>query len=172
LPTEATHIAHALRKSPAFGAGPFPSRARVYGQSGRFAAAVVEPDVPEELPVPLPLIADPLLDGEEPLVPEPAAEPEPLPEVDPVPLVVPEPAEPELMVPDIEPVPLVVPEVEPPVFEAVFNRACPVVLSLQCVAADTLVLPLELDGEVVDWAAAPMTLAPTNATDRSIVLNM
>jgi nicotinate-nucleotide--dimethylbenzimidazole phosphoribosyltransferase len=132
------------------------------------AADVVEPDVPEELPVPLPLIADPLLDGDE-LVPEPAV-PDEVPASDPeLPVPVePEPVEPELL----EPMPLVVPDAEEPVLEAVFKRACPVVLSLQCVAADTLELPLEVDGEVVDWAAAPRTLAPANAADRSKAFSM
>jgi hypothetical protein len=91
---------------------------------------------------------DPLvLDGDEllaePEVPEPVLPDEVPPAIEP-PLVELEPVEPE----PLEPKPLApVPEAEP-VFEAVLKRGCPVVLSLQCVAADTLA-PLA-DGEVED----------------------
>jgi hypothetical protein len=52
--------------------------------------------------------------------------------------------------PLIEPVePVVLPEAAEPVFAAVFNRAWPVALSLQCVAAETLAL-LPADGDVLD----------------------
>jgi hypothetical protein len=65
--------------------------------------------------------------------------------------------EPALPVPDELPLielPVAEPEVDEPVFEveeplldAVFNRGCPVVLSRQCVAADTLPV---VDGEEED----------------------
>jgi hypothetical protein len=129
-----------------------------YRQSGRFAAAVVEPDDPAELPLspaepllpepdaPLPTLDEP----EEPELPR-AEEPELLA----APVVEPPDMEPELPVPveplpeELEPATFEPEVVEPALFEAVFNRAWPVVLSLQCVAADTFELPLA-DGEVVD----------------------
>ena len=117
-----------------------------YWQSGRLAAEVVEPDIPDELPLrpadPLVLEGDELLP--EPEVLEPALPDEVPPAIEP-PLVEPEPVEPE----PLEPKPLApVPEVDEPVFEAVLKRGSPVVLSLQCVAADTFA-PLA-DGEVED----------------------
>ena len=119
-------------------------------QSGKLAAAVVGVDVPIELP----------LRPAEPEEPEPA---------EPVPVLLeteepePRPAEPELLPvpvedpPDILELLLPLPEEEPlmfepevdPVFEAVFKRAWPVDLSLQCVAADTLELSVA-DGDVED----------------------
>ena len=90
-----------------------------YWQFGRLAAAVVEPDEPDELPLrpaepllelPVPVLLEEeptlLLLPEEPELPVPV---EPLPE-DPVPLAD----------------PLVVPEVAEPVLDAVFSRAWPV----------------------------------------------
>jgi hypothetical protein len=84
-------------------------------------------------------------------------------------------------------VPLVEPLMDPPAapvvlpagapgLAAVFNRACPVVLSLQCVAAEMFAsLPAEGDGLAeggLDCAAAPMRLAPRNAAEMRRVLYM
>ena len=123
-------------------------------QSGKLAAAVVELDVPVELrldePEPVELVPVLLEPGElEPAPAEPAA------------LLLP--------VPEDEPV-MLEPEVDP-VFEAVFKRAWPVALSLQCVAADTLEL-LVADGDVDDWAAAPTMPAPTTAADSRRIFNI
>jgi hypothetical protein len=56
---------------------------------------------------------------------------------------------------------------------AVLSLACPVTLSLQCVAAemleDRLALGEEL-GEELDWAAAGRILAPANAVASRMVL--
>jgi hypothetical protein len=138
-------------------------------QSGKLAAAVVELDVPVELPLrldepepvePVPVLLEP---GElEPMPAEPAALPGPV--EDP-----PDMLEVLLPVPEDEPV-MFEPEVDP-VFEAVFKRAWPVALSLQCVAADTLEL-LVADGDVDDWAAAPTMPAPTTAADSRRIFNI
>ena len=72
--------------------------------------------------------------------------------------------------------PLAAPVVLPagaPGLAAVFNRAWPVALSLQCVAAE--MLPAEGDGlagDGLDCAAAPTTLAPRNAAEIRRVLYM
>ena len=86
--------------------------------------------MPEE---PLPLKPAELPEPDEPLPAEPLpAEP-----------LLPEPDEP-VLVPLPIGLPVAEPEVDGPLFEAVFNRGCPVALSRQCVAADTLPLA---DGE-------------------------
>jgi hypothetical protein len=85
------------------------------------------------------------------------------------------PAEPAALLP-VDP--LVDPLIDPPAapvvlpegalgLAAVFNRACPVVLSLQCVAAEMSPPP---EGDGVDCAAAPITLAPRNAAESRRVL--
>jgi hypothetical protein len=86
------------------------------------------------------------------------------------------PAEP--AAPPLEPLvdPLAAPVVLPagaPGLAAVFNRAWPVALSLQCVAAEMFaLLPAEGDGDGdgLDCAAAPRTLAPRNAAEIRRVL--
>src|SRR4051812_46425519 len=113
----------AQKESPALAPGSLLALLKFYGQSGRLAAAVVEP------------VAPLLLDGDELLLVEGDV------------LLVEGDA--------LEPAVAAAPEVVDPVLAAVFRRACPVVLSLQCVAADTLALPLaegevDVDGEVVD----------------------
>jgi len=134
-------------------------------QSGKLAAAVVELDVPVELPLrldepepiePVPVLLEP--EELEPMPAEPAALPGPV-----------EVLEVLLPVPEDEPV-MLEPEVDP-VFEAVFKRAWPVDLSLQCVAADTLEL-LVADGDVDDWAAAPTIPPPTKAADSRRIFNI
>jgi hypothetical protein len=88
------------------------------------------------------------------------------------------PAEP--AAPPLEPLvdPLAAPVVLPagaPGLAAVFNRAWPVALSLQCVAAEMFaLLPAEGDGDGdgLDCAAAPRTLAPRNAAEIRRVLYM
>jgi len=53
----------------------------------------------------------------------------------------------------LEPAVGAAPEVVEPLLAAVFSRACPVVLSLQCVAADTLAVLLaegDVDSDVDD----------------------
>jgi hypothetical protein len=116
-----------LKRKPGVCAGLSPRALKVYGQSGRLAAAVVEPVELAEFPL--------LLDGDELLL-----------------------VEGDILLVEgdaLEPALGAAPEVVDPVLAAVFRRACPVVLSLQCVAADTLALPLaegevDVDGEVVD----------------------
>jgi hypothetical protein len=89
------------------------------------------------------------------------------------------PAEP--AAPPLEPLvdPLAAPVVLPagaPGLAAVFNRAWPVALSLQCVAAEMFALaPAEgdgLEGDGLDCAAAPTMLAPRNAAEIRRVLYM